>query len=319
MTSMLVIGAGLGGIATAARLAQRGYRVTVLEKCNQAGGRCGRLEKDGHRFDTGSTLYLIPELYAKTFSELGERIEDHLDLRRIDPTYHIHFGDGTTLALTSDLNAMQEQLEEIEAGSFGRFLRYLSEGHLHYKLSLPHVVERNFNSFLEFFSPKNLFLFVRLKAHLNHYNHIGRYFKDPRLRIAFTFQNMYMGLSPYEAPAIFSLLQYSEFADGVWYPMGGMYSIIEALVAIAKKSGVKFVYNAPVVQIDVDGRMATGVTLAGEQKMRADLVVANADLPYVYRELLPVDGTSGRLERLDYGFSALMFYWGVDKRYPQLG
>jgi phytoene desaturase len=319
MTSVLVIGAGIGGIVTAARLAQEGFQVTVFEKCNQAGGRCGRLVKDGHTFDTGSTMYLMPELYAKAFADLGEHIEDRLDLRRIDPTYTIQFSDGTRLALTSDLKAMKAQLEEIEPGSFAGFLRYLSEGYLHYKLSLPHIVERSFDSFLEFFSPKNLILFARLRAHLNHYRHIGRYFKDPRLRIAFSFQNMYMGLNPYEAPAIFSLLQYSEFADGVWFPMGGMYSIIEALVAIAEMSGVKFVYNTPVVKIDVEDRVATGVTLAGEQKIKADLVVANADLPYVYHDLLPYDGTSDRLERLDYGCSALMFYWGVDKRYPQLG
>jgi phytoene desaturase len=318
MTSVLVIGAGLGGIATAARLAQKGLQVTVHEKCNQAGGRCGRLVNDGHTFDTGSTMYLMPELYAKAFADLGERIEDHLDLRRIDPTYHIHFCDGTTLALTSDLKSMQDQLEEIEPGSFAGFLRYLSEGYLHYKLSLPNIVERNFNNWLEFFSPKNLFLFARLKAHLNHYRHIGRYFKDPRLRLAFSFQNMYMGLNPYDAPAIFSLLQYSEFADGVWFPMGGMYSIIEALVAIAENLGVEFVYDSPIVKIDVEDRIATGVTLAGGQKIRANLLVANADLPYVYRDLLPDDGTSDRLERLNYGCSALMFYWGVDKRYPQL-
>lgn len=319
MTSVLVIGAGLGGIATAAQLAKQGFEVTVLEKCEQAGGRCGRLVIDGHSFDTGSTLFLIPELYTKAFTALGERIEDHLDLRRIDPTYHIHFSDGTTLALTADLNSMQAQLEGIEPGSFAGFLRYLSEGYLHYKLSLPHVVERNFEHWLEYFNLKNLFLFTKLKAHLNHYRYIGRYFKDARLRIAFSFQTMYMGLSPYEAPAIFSLLQYAEFADGVWYPKGGMYSIVRALVAIAESFGVKFLYNAPVEKIDVEDRIATGVTLAGGQKISADLIVANADLPYVYRDLLPDDGTSQRLERLNYGCSALMFYWGVDKQYPQLG
>ncbi|UCF61829.1 MAG: phytoene desaturase [Anaerolineaceae bacterium] len=319
MTSVLVIGAGIGGITTAARLAQQGFQVTVLEKCGQPGGRCGRLVQDGHVFDTGSTLFLMPEFYTRTFTELGERIEDHLDLIRVDPTYHIHFHDGATLALTSDLNAMQAQLEAIEPGSFGGFLRYLNEGYHHYKLSIPNFVDRDFRSLFEFLSPKNLLLFLRLKVLEKHYDRMSKYFRDPRLKIAFTFQNMYMGLSPYEAPAIFSLMQYSEFADGIWFPMGGMYSVIEALTEIAEKRGVTFQYDSPVTQIEVDGRMATGVTLDGGRKLQADIVVANSDLPYVYKELLPDDGTTSRLERKKYGCSTLMFYWGVDKQYPQLG
>ena len=127
----LVIGAGMGGIATAARLARLGYQVTVVEKGERAGGRCDRLVKDGHHFDTGPTLFLMPELYARTFADLGEHMEDHLDLRRIDPTYQVVFDDGSILTLTSDLSAMQTQLEAIETGSFGGLLRYLEEGHRH--------------------------------------------------------------------------------------------------------------------------------------------------------------------------------------------
>jgi phytoene desaturase len=214
---------------------------------------------------------------------------------------------------------MQAQLEAVEPGSFGGFLRYLNEGYIHYKLSIPNIVERSFHSLLEYFSPKNLLLFLRLKVLVKHYDRIGRYFRDPRLKIAFTFQNMYMGLSPYEAPAIFSLMQYSEFADGVWFPMGGMYSVIEVLTEIAEKRGVKFLYDSPVTQIDVDGRTATGVIIDGGKQFLADIVVANADLPYVYQELLPDDGAKARLGRMKYGCSTLMFYWGVDKQYPQLG
>lgn len=317
--TVLVIGAGIGGIATAARLARYGYRVTVVEKCLQSGGRCGRLVKEGHRFDSGPTLFLMPELYVQAFADLGERIEDHLDLRRVDPSYYLFYAGGSTLALTSDLNAMQEQLEAIEPGSFGSYLRYLNEGHLHYKLSLKHLVKRNFRNLLEFCGPTNLYLIFKLKALTKHYDHIGHYFDDPRLKAAFTFQNMYMGLSPFEAPAIYSLLQYTESVDGVWFPMGGMYSVIEALTRIAEAWGVKFLYNTPVIRINVSGRRATGVTLADGQQMQADTIVANADLPYVYRQLLPDDGTSSRLERKKYGCSAVIFYWGIDRQYPQLG
>ena len=314
----VVIGAGVGGIATAARLARQGYRVNVVEKGERAGGRCDRLVKDGHHFDTGPTLFVMPEIYAQTFADLGERMEDHLDLRRIDPNYRVPFDDGFTLTLTSDLNAMQAQLEAIEPGSFGGFLRYLNEGHLHHKLAFPHLVGRNFRNLLEFCNLKNLVLLFRLKLLTKHYKHIGKYFDHHQLKAAFTFQDMYLSLSPYEAPATFSLLPYAELTAGVWFPMGGMGRVVEALTSIGEKWGARFMYNAPVEQINVDGRRATGVTLADGRQIEADIVVANADLPYVYRCLLPDDGTADRLERKRYTCSTVTFYWGVDKQYPQL-
>lgn len=315
----LVIGAGMGGIATAARLARHGYQVTVVEKGERAGGRCDRLVKDGHHFDTGPTLFLMPELYARTFADLGERMEDHLDLRRIDPTYQVIFDDGLTLALTSDLSAMQAQLEAIETGSFGGLLRYLEEGHRHYELGLPNLVQRSFRNVFEFCSLKNFLLLFRLKLLVKHYANVGRYFKDRRLKAAFTFQDIYMSLNPYEAPATYSLFQYAELVRGIWFPMGGMARVVEALTAIAEKNGVRFIYNAPVERIDVNGWQVTGVTLAGGQEIGASVVVANADLPYVYRCLLPDDGAASRLMRKKYTCSTVTFYWGVDRQYPQLG
>ena len=239
----LVIGAGLGGIAAAARLSRAGFDVSVLEKNATPGGRCGQLIRDGHRFDIGATLLLMPEVFAETYAALGERMEDHLELHRIDPTYRIRFGDGTQLALSADLNALQAQLEAIEPGSFGGLLRYLVEGYQAYHLSLQRFVGRNFTSFLEYFSLQNLPLLFKLKALVKHYDNVGHYFHDPHLKAAFTFQNMYLGLSPFDAPATYSLLQYTELADGVWFPVGGMYRVIASLVAIAEAQGVHFLYN----------------------------------------------------------------------------
>jgi phytoene desaturase len=317
MASVLVIGAGIGGLVTAGRLARHGYQVTVVEKGERAGGRCDHLLIDGHHIDTGPTLFLMPQVFAETFADLGVRMEDHLDLRRVDPNYHIHFGDGSTLALTSDLNAMRAQLEAIEPGSFGGFLRYLNEGHLHHEQAFPQLAQREFRSLPDFLNLRNLLLMLRVKLLVRHYANMGNYFSDSRLKAAFTFQDMYLSLSPYEASATYSLLQYAEFADGVWFPMGGMYRLVETLTTIAENLGVRFVYNAPVAQINVDGQGATGVTLADGRQMAADIVVANADLPYVYRHLLPDDGTAKRLERKQYTCSTVMFYWGVDKQYSQ--
>ncbi len=316
---VLIVGAGIGGIATAARLARQGCQVTVLEKNEIPGGRVGQLKLDGYTFDTGATLLLMPEVYAETFTALGERIQDHLDLRRVDPTYHLYFPDNSGLQLTSDMHTMQAQLESMEPGSFEQMLRYLAEGRRTYNLSLPNLVGRDFRTLSEFISPRMLLLFSRLNALTRHTDYAGRFFKDPRLLMAFTFQDMYMGLSPYDSPATYSLMPSTELADGVWYPLGGMYRVAEALTAIAEKLGVEFIYDAHVEQILIEGQRATAVKLADGRTLKADTVVANADLGYVYRKLLPDRAVSNRLDRREYGCSTIMFYWGLDRQYPQLG
>jgi phytoene desaturase (3,4-didehydrolycopene-forming) len=315
----LVIGAGLGGIAAAARLAKLGWQVTVVEKNPIPGGRCGQLVCEGHRFDTGPTLFLMPEVFEETYAALGEKMDEWLDLQRVDPTYRIRFGDGLQMDLTADINKMQDQLEKIEPGSFRGFLRYLNEGNLHYKISLEKFVGRNFRTLFEYFSPGNLPLLFQLKALVKHYDNIGRYFKDPHLKAAFTFQNMYLGLSPYDAPATYSLLQYTELADGVWFPKGGLYQVITSMVEIARSLGVEFRFNAPVKQIDVSGSRATGATLESGERLQADVVIANADLPYVYKSLLPQNGTPVSFDNKKYTCSSINFYWGTKKPYPQLG
>lgn len=315
----IVIGTGLGGITTAAYLAKNGFQVTVFEKNSIPGGRCGQLFEDGHRFDTGPTLFLIPEIFSKTFQALGTCMEDQLDLRRIDPTYRFHFDDGNYLDLTSDLRKMQEQLEAIEPGSFGAMLRYMVEGQRHYNLAVEDLAGRNFYNFFEYFHPKNIELIFKLKALTKHFDNIGTYFNHPHLKAAFTFQDMYLGLSPFDAPSTYSLLQYTEFVDGVWFPIGGMYRIIESFVSIAESYGAQFFYNQTVKEIKVQGNRASEVILADGTSHSADLIIANADLPYVYRNLLPDKSLADRLDRKKYTCSAIMFYWGVDKVYPQLG
>ena len=314
----IVIGAGIGGIATAARLARNGYDVTVLEKNDTPGGRANQIVRDGHRFDVGPTLFLMPEVWKETFAALGERMDDHLDLRRIDPTYKVHFEDGLQLELTSNLGDMQTQLERVEKSGFTGFLNYVAEGSKHYKMSLEKFVGRNFYSIFQYFSLRNLPLLFQLKALQKHYANVSRYFKDDRLKAAFTFQNMYLGLSPYEAPATYSLLQYTELAEGVWYPMGGMYAGIQALVSVSEKLGVRFLYNAPVKRLIVNENRVAGVILEDGSSFKADIFIGNADLPYIYKELLPTSKEAKKLDNKLYTCSTIMFYWGVDKEYPQI-
>jgi phytoene desaturase len=315
----IVIGAGVGGLATAAHLARRGFRVTVVEKNARAGGRCGRIVRDGHTFDTGPTLLVMPKLYAQEWAAMGEDFHERLDLQRVDPTYRLLFDDGQSLALTSDLESMRRQLEVIEPGSFEGFLRYLDEGRRHYDLAIERLVRRPFDDAGAFFRPELLGLIYRLKALVPHYPHVGAYFDEPRLKAAFTFQDGYMGISPFAAAATFSLMPYSELAHGVWFPRGGMYRVAEELQATAERRSVEFVFESPVEQILTHAHRARGVRLADGRELQADVLVANADLPYVYDQLLPPDGEARRLGKLRYSFSAISFFWGVDRTYPELG
>jgi phytoene desaturase len=261
----------------------------------------------------------MPEIWEETFAALDEKMSDHLELKRIDPTYKVHFDDGLQLALTSNIGDMQMQLENVEKTAFTGFLDYIAEGSKHYKMSLEKFVGRNFYNVCEYFSLGNLPLLFQLKALKKHYANTSRFFKDDRLKAAFTFQNMYLGLSPYDAPATYSLLQYTELAEGVWYPMGGMYAGIQALVKIAEKLGVKFIYNAPVKKMKEErGKITSALTEDGRE-FKADIVIGNADLPYIYKELLPKNNESKKLDKKLYTCSTIMFYWGVDKEYPQIG
>ena len=307
-----IVGAGIGGLVAAARLARAGHEVTVFEKQARPGGRCTRLERDGFRFDVGPTLYLMPRVWDETFAALGERVEDHLDLHRIDPTYRVHFHDDTHLDLTGDLLHMREQMEAMEPGSFDGYLGFMREGRAFYENSLDEFVGRNFLSLGQYFGLANLSLVLKLKPYRSHLSHTRRFFKDPRLVAAMSFQNMYLGVSPYEAMATYALLQYTELAEGVWFPEGGMSSVSDAFEAIASDHGATFRYECPVERVNVEGGRSTGVTLEDGERVEADLVLVNADLPYAYCDLLPDEDLAEKIRRKRYACSTMIFFWGVE-------
>ena len=317
--SVVVVGAGVGGIAAATHLARAGLRVTVVEKDGAPGGRCGRLVRDGHRFDTGPTLFVMPRLYESEFRSLGASVTERLDLRAVDPTYRLVFEDGSDLSLTSDTEAMRQQLEAIEPGSFNGLRRYLDEGRRHYGIVAEKMVARTFESPIDYLRIGALGALLRGNPLANHYRHVDAFFHAPRLKSAFTFQDLYVGLSPFHAPAILSLLSYTELVDGVWYPAGGMYSVVEALADLAREAGVEFRFKAAVERIDIRGDRARGVCLADGSRVAGDAVLANADLPYVYERLLPADPATNSLSRKQFSCSAISFFWGLDRTYESLG
>ncbi|KAI9178899.1 hypothetical protein H9P43_005561 [Blastocladiella emersonii ATCC 22665] len=316
-----VIGAGIGGVATAARLANAGFKVDVYEKNDFSGGRLSIIEKGGFRFDQGPSLYLMPKIFAETFADLGENIDDHIQLIRCDPNYRLHFHDGDTLELSSDLAHLRKQLDRYEPGAYEQFFKFQRESHVHYELSVAKVLRKNFVKFTDFFNLANAKMALSLNLHSSLYGRVASYFKNDKLRKAFTFQAMYMGMSPYDAPATYSLLQYTEFAEGIWYPKGGFHQVVDRLEAVAKSRGATFHYGKGVAKVNTSApgsNVVSGVTLEDGTVVDADLVVCNADLVWAYKNLLPATSYSKRLENKDQTSSSFSFYWGLKRKVPEL-
>jgi phytoene desaturase len=317
--SVAIIGAGIGGLSAAIHLAKKNLHVTVFEKNPHPGGRCDWIDREGHHFDTGPTLMVMRKIYDAEFEALGTPIEELLGLQRVDPTYKLVFDDGSQLALTSKMKFLKEQLEAIQPGAFRGFKRYHEEGKRHYNLAMDRLVNREFRRFSDFFSLSNLPLLFQVKPLIRHYANLSAYFAHPRLKAAFSFQDVYMGLSPFDAPSTFSLMPYTELEHGVWYPKGGMYSVVEALMTIARLAGVEFAFDTTVEQIRVNDRFTTGLALEHNQSIQPDIILANADLPYVYQDLLPDNKLANSLMHKKYSCSVISFFWGVDKVYNELG
>ena len=317
--SAIIIGSGIGGIATAIYLARNGYEVKIFEKNASPGGRCGQTIRDGHRFDLGATMLLMPSVYRDVLSSLGLKLEENFDIAPLDTMYKLYYADGTQLSFSSDEEVMRPQMEAIEEGSFSKLQQYNALGYTFFKSSMKELIGRNFFKITDFITIKNTLLLVKLKTYLKHSYFIKKYFSHPHLQMAFTFQNIYIGQSPFKSPALFSMLSAAEMKEGSFSIRGGMYSIVEKLLSTATASGVEFNFLSPVSRIVIQEKRATGIVLNNGNQHTADIIIANADLPYVYRELLPDKRMSLKLDHMSYACSAMVFHWGLDKVYPQLG
>lgn len=212
-------GAGAGGIASAARLAKAGLRVTVIEKNDHTGGRCSLIHLGGHRFDQGPSLLLLPDLFEETFTDLDTSLEaEGIELVKCEPNYNVWFGDGECIELSTDVAKMKRTIERWEGKEgFLRYLAWMQEAHIHYEASVVHVLRKNFSNIYAMARPSFLLYLLGLHPFDSIWNRASQYFKTERLRRAFTFGSMYMGMSPFEAPGTYSLLQYTELAEGIWF------------------------------------------------------------------------------------------------------
>ncbi|HSX28939.1 MAG TPA: phytoene desaturase family protein [Candidatus Saccharimonadales bacterium] len=319
--TVVIIGGGVGGLATACLLAKAGYHVTVLEKNNQLGGRAGQLQANGFIFDTGPSWYLMPDVFERFFSNMNERLEDHLRLVRLSPAYRVFYKDTNQhIDITSNLEADAATFGSIEPGAGARLTRYLSRAAYTYNVSLDRFLYKNYDRPADFMTPEVLRAAPKLSLFSSMDRYVNKYFKDPRLQKIMEYPSVFLGASPYKTPALYSLLSHTDFTQGVFYPRGGMYEIIKALLRIGKKHGVTYQTNAAVSRIIVEHGRAIGVEV-NDTSLRADIVISNADMHHTETALLPAEyrDHSARYWRTrTLAPSALLLYLGVNKQYPSL-
>ena len=256
------------------------------------------------------------------FADLGTSLRaEGVELLKCEPNYNLWFGDGESFELSTDVARMKTEVEKWEGkDGFERYLGFLQEAHRHYEISVAHVLRKNFTSILSMARLSFLRHLFPLHPFESIYSRASKYFWTERLRRVFTFGSMYMGMSPFDAPGTYSLLQYTELAEGIWYPRGGFHKVVEALEKIGERLGVSYRLSTTVSSIELDANLkrATGVRLSNGELLTADVVIVNADLVYAYNNLLPPSSRATALEKRPASCSSISFYWAMNRKIPEL-
>ena len=318
----IIIGSGIGGLATACLLGKKGYKVTLLEKNERVGGRANLYEEEGFVFDMGPSWYMMPGIFEHFFELMDEDITEHLKLKRLSPSYRIFLkSEKRHYDFYSDLEKTIETFESIEPGS-GEVLReYMKSTEFQYKIAQNEFMFKNYDSIFDFFNKRvmtegrKLPLFSKVESIIN------SKFKSEILRKVMQYQTVLLGTSPGDAPGIYSMMNYVDFVEGVWYPDGGVYKVVEAIESIAIKNGVTIRTSSPVAKIIVKNKTASGVLLENGDEIHGDLVISNADIVHTEQKLLE---KPERQRSMKYWNSRLMapsafiLYLGIDGKIPSL-
>lgn len=322
MKHVVVVGAGFGGLAAAIHLRRRGAKVTVLEKNGHAGGKVDQWSSGGYRFDTGPTLLTMPDIVRDVFAVAGTRLEDHLELLKPDPSCRYSFADGTTLDAVDDPAVMESRVARFNPAEAGSYSRFLAHAGRVYRAAAEPFLFTPFGSLRagQLLRKAGMASAVfGIDAFRTLHKAVASYFRDPRLHQLFDRFATYNGSSPYLAPATLAVIPYVEFHFGGWYVRGGMARLASALVDAATSAGVEIRTGAAVGAIESASGVASGVRLAGGERITADAVVCNADVMYARENLLPANGRSGAHGRdPEPSLAGFVLLLGVRKRFDRL-
>ncbi|MCP5533408.1 MAG: phytoene desaturase [Akkermansiaceae bacterium] len=312
---IVIVGAGPGGLTAGLLLAHRGCKVTILEKEGHVGGRNSALEFDGFSFDLGPTFLHQKFCLDEIFAETGTRTEDHLDIVNLSPMTRLSWGDKS-LHTFSDRGRMEAELERVFPGSVPGFQRYMDEQAKKFRIIYP-CLQRPYQTATSYLSRNLMRALPYVLTTRSVHDVLGRYFDDERLKLAFTFQAKYLGMSPWHCPALFSILSYTEYRFGVYHVQGGLNRISHAMAGEFGKRGGDLRLSTPVKRLVYQGRKATGVELADGSRIDADAVVVNADFGHAATRLFGDRSVSeGAMRRKRFSCSTFMIYLGIDGIYP---
>ncbi len=317
---VVIVGAGPGGLASAMLLARSGLDVTVLERHDRVGGRTSTIEEDGFRFDLGPTFFLYPQVLRSIFSMCGRSLDKEVELIRLDPNYTLRFEGGGELAATTNFDRLASEVAKIAPRDAEQIGRYLGDNRSKLEAFRP-ILESPFESWRDLLKVPLAKVLPLLRPFSSVDDDLGRYFEDPRIRLAFSFQSKYLGMSPFNCPSLFTILAFLELEHGVFHPRGGCGSVSEAMARVAGEMGAKIRLGEPVEEIFFRGRRAIGVRTS-EARYGSDALILNADFADTMQRLVPDRlrrrWTDRKLAKKKYSCSTFMMYLGLDGAEPAL-
>lgn len=312
---VVIIGAGFAGLAAAARLGQAGFEVVMVEKNDQPGGRARIWEKDGFHFDMGPSWYWMPDVFEEYFALFGKKVSDYYELERLDPGYRVYFGTDDLVDVPADMGALEQLFESMESGAAGKLKEFMSQAAYKYKVGMADYVFRPSHSITEFLDLRLIRESFRIQMFSSMRKHVRKYFKHPKIQKILEFPVLFLGATPQNTPALYSMMNHADLALGTWFPKGGMNEIVKAMVAVAEEQGVTIRLNEEVKQVLVTNGKATGIrTINGD--IDADFVIANGDYRHVDQVLLEKqyrNYNKDYWEKRTMSPSSLLFYLGVNK------
>ena len=319
--TVTIIGAGPGGLAAAMLLARAGCRVRVLEKLAVPGGRTSSITTEsGFRFDLGPTFFLYPRVLDDIFRDCGRDLRQEVEMVRLDPQYRLVFGAGGELLATPDVARMEAEVARLSPADAGSFTRFMESTRDKFERFAP-FLEQPFESWRDLASPDLLKLMPILKPWRSLDAELGTFFSDERIRLAFTFQSKYLGMSPFRCPSLFSILSFLEYEHGVFHPVGGCGAVSAAMARIATEMGVEIHYEEPVEALEFAGRRIVAAR-TGRGTYAADATVINADFARSMTRLVPDRlrrrWSDRRIASRRFSCSTFMLYLGIDGRYDDV-
>ncbi|MGB3801343.1 MAG: phytoene desaturase family protein, partial [Lewinella sp.] len=316
-----IVGAGFAGLSAAAYLAKAGYQVQLLEKNSGLGGRARQFQAEGFTFDMGPSWYWMPEIFEQFFNAFGHSASDYYELVRLDPSYEVVFGVEDRVEIPASTAELFELFERLEPGSSANLRKFLKEAEYKYRVGINEFVHKPGHSILDFADLRVVKSAFRLQMLTDMASYVRKLFKHPQLIQLLEFPVLFLGATPANTPALYSLMNYADLELGTWYPLGGMHKIIEGMAAVAREQGVEIVSGAAVTEVVTSGGKVTEVVTEDGSRYPSDVLVCAADYHHFEQQVLePADRvySESYWSKRTMAPSSLLFYIGLDRKVPEL-